>query len=428
MVLNRIRHFPAGYKLPPIPKGYHNEKTIADLLSHYLKYDNFFLRSFLNRKVLQDAIGFVYHCSMLPEEGRYSQFKIVLQKDAAAPFVVTRFDPIEELLVGKESILRRLAPACTHSDLAILILVKQGKLFCSGVINTGSMGYSTIPCRPEFIGGSYPPRVHITVKGPGHISVELGGIAYELRGGRVQLLSDYAAVPGVKFFEEGITNYLKKRLKKNVSKIGCKMFGGIGRISELVPVILSRMIRVAVEGKRGGVFIIIPSKSAEKHGVELKYKTKKIDLGKNMIEFWRSCINEPKKSSDGAYRDWFIKKTKMLIDAEAVGGFSCIDGCVVLTRELRLCGFGGKIDIKPKRQLRRELIYRDYKTGKRVKKEKLFNELGGMRHRSAVELCQNNKNMLIFVVSQDGDYKIFWSDERAVYGFGPVHFYLRGSA
>jgi DNA integrity scanning protein DisA with diadenylate cyclase activity len=41
----------------------------------------------------------------------------------------------------------------------------------------------------------------------------------------------------------------------------------------------------------------------------------------------------------------------------------------------------------------------------------------GTRHRSAFRLCKAHANSLVFVVSQDGDLRVFFSDDEFVYGF-----------
>jgi DNA integrity scanning protein DisA with diadenylate cyclase activity len=47
--------------------------------------------------------------------------------------------------------------------------------------------------------------------------------------------------------------------------------------------------------------------------------------------------------------------------------------------------------------------------------EELDSEQFGMRHRSAIKLCLQCDDIIVFVVSQDGGISLIWNKERKVY-------------
>ncbi len=63
----------------------------------------------------------------------------------------------------------------------------------------------------------------------------------------------------------------------------------------------------------------------------------------------------------------------------------------------------------------------DYKTGEKWEYKSLLEEIGGTRHQSAVRLCKAHRNMLVFIVSQDGDLKVFSSGTDKAHAFGPIN-------
>ena len=96
----------------------------------------------------------------------------------------------------------------------------------------------------------------------------------------------------------------------------------------------------------------------------------------------------------------------------AVARLANMDGCVVLDRELNLVGFGGIIQAQEGCESSR-LVLRD-RTGRAID-ESASLALRGTRHKSAFQLCKALPNSLAFVVSQDGDLRVFSSDNESVY-------------
>jgi hypothetical protein len=113
-------------------------------------------------------------------------------------------------------------------------------------------------------------------------------------------------------------------------------------------------------------------------------------------------------------------RTLMLTRAELIGNFSCVDGCVVLNRHLQLRGFGSEIKITDVDLEKSPRRFKDLKTGKVLKGSKFLGGIGGTRHKSAARLCKLHAGVVVIVVSQDGELRVFSSNKNSVNGFGPI--------
>jgi hypothetical protein len=422
MNLNSIRSCPGGYIPAPIPERLCSHADLAMLLLHYLDHEPPAFRPPVSDEGIRNVVELAFFASMAPEEGRYLRFNISCQKDVGAPFTVTRFDPIPLKSVDA---LRRLAPSCTHSECALLVTERDEGICCDGVINIGPIGSDTMPGRPEFTSGGGRPSIQIAVIGPGHMIARCGVMAYELREGKIRHVSDYWNVPAVKTFREELAEQLEQELVQRMGEDATTLFGG-SKGSLPIHVILSTILRVAVDGNHGGAFVIIPSDSCEcePFDIHLKYVASELDLSAHMIEFWCACAEAAHKQLQDGYtnaiRSWTRRKAIMLLAAEAVGNLSCIDGCVVLNRRLQLCGFGGEIKVSDQAAKEAPRNFTDYKTGEEWEYEVFLRGIGGTRHKSAARLCKAHDGILVFIASQDGQFKVFSSNEDKVNAFGPL--------
>jgi hypothetical protein len=423
--LNSIQPRPLGYTsaTPDAPCG---QEALADLLLEYRRFetgrgpDGWALPP-ISESGIRKLVGLAFYASMAPEEGRSPRFKAVCREDAGTSVARLQPVPIDEI-----DVLRRLAPACTHAECALLVAEREGGLWCDGVANIGPMGYETIPGRPEFVGVGGPPTFRIRVEGPGHLVAGIGGVAYEMQAGTIRRLSPYFHVPGVFAFREQLAQRLEQELLHLEGDDAQTFFGG-SRYSTPIPVILSRMLRVAVEARHGGAFVIIPSDSCNPldFGIKPKYQAEDLDLGADMVRFWSACAAAQRKYEQQGYTDAIrqcnVTRAKMLTDAEAVGNLSCVDGCVVLNRRLQLCGFGANIGVSEEEAKGAPRPFMDQEAGEEWKYETFMNGIGGTRHQSAARLCKAHAGVLVFIASQDGELKTFYSDEDKVSAFGPLY-------
>lgn len=105
--------------------------------------------------------------------------------------------------------------------------------------------------------------------------------------------------------------------------------------------------------------------------------------------------------------------------ALAVARLTTLDGCVVLNHELGLLGVGAIIRILDDSDLPRCVTAMANVSADVPGSEFDFGKLG-TRHRSAIWLCKYIPGTLVFVVSQDGTIRAFYSlnpeDERGAAG------------
>jgi hypothetical protein len=434
MKLNSFFFAPAGYN-PPLPAD--DRFSTPQNLAELLVYDNRFqlesggsLASPLSEDGIRRLVDLVFYASMSPEEGRFLRFKVATTEGAGSSFSVARFDPVP---LHSPDVIRRLAPACTHPECALVIVEREGGLFCDGVTNVGPMGYEWMPGYPGIAGVGRPPMYLVTVRDPGHLITDGSyiGASYELRAGKIRPLSPYWAPAPVEALHREFAGHLKSEIIQRAGSDAATLFGGVDGSPQTGGFfnMLSRILRVAVEARHGGAFVILPSGCDPKtFQIDIKYPASDLDLGLDVVNFWIACVEylreEPKSQS--LLRRCTVLRTKMLTDAEAVGNLSGVDGCVVLDRRLQLCGFGGVISVSEEAAQQSVRAFRNVKSGEEWGYNQFMKEIGGTRHKSAARLCKVHPGVLVFVVSQDGDLKSFCSDDRQINAFGPLDLPLLG--
>ena len=109
----------------------------------------------------------------------------------------------------------------------------------------------------------------------------------------------------------------------------------------------------------------------------------------------------------------------MFTKAGILAGLSSIDGCVVLDRNLQVLGFGGEIRIDKEQVQNASRTLTNLKTSQPASEDEL--EQLGTRHRSPYRLAKVHAGAIVFVISQDGELRIFCSDESYVFGFEGLH-------
>ena len=115
-----------------------------------------------------------------------------------------------------------------------------------------------------------------------------------------------------------------------------------------------------------------------------------------------------------------VSWARLLTHADIVGNMSCVDGCVVLNRRLQVCGFGSEIKITDGELSNSPRAFKNLKTGGNWSNREFFDGIGGTRHKSAARLCMAHAAVLVFVISQDGEFRVFSSNTECAYAFGPI--------
>jgi hypothetical protein len=354
---------------------------------------------------------------MMPEEGRFFCFNLV-SREASSPAAVFR----RLWLDGPDS-MRRLAPACTHQDCALRVFEVDGKLWCDGLEDIGPMGHEVMPGSPIFGAKELLPAFHVRVKGPGHLVAIERGPGYELRGGRIRHITPFTALGPVRTMLAEISANLQRRI---VQRLGVPVPAEAWTARYTVPWVIATIARFAVDARRGGAFVFLPGEGSDaaSFGVHPKYVTTSPDLGADIVSFWEECRSAGQGTCHNDFthtgRRWMVSWARLLTHADIVGNMSCVDGCVVLNRRLQVCGFGSEIKITEVQLRNSPRGFKNFKTGEICPDREFFDGIGGTRHKSAARLCMAHAGVLVFVVSQDGELRVFSSDSESAYAFGPI--------
>ena len=172
----------------------------------------------------------------------------------------------------------------------------------------------------------------------------------------------------------------------------------------------------------GGAFVIVPDVATAP--VHPKYRLQPFDLGKKLRQAWLSLCGVWRllKGPTDRLVDLLDEKRrrihKLCSASRSIGQLSATDGCVLFDRTLTLHGFGGSIEVRDAPPKKCILVRGDAQT--ECSEEDLLRPLGH-RHRSAYNLCKEVPNSLAFVISQDGDLRLFASDESAVSWYDSLH-------
>jgi hypothetical protein len=151
----------------------------------------------------------------------------------------------------------------------------------------------------------------------------------------------------------------------------------------------------------------------------------RMPFGDIIREFWLSCVSHARvPMDDHRERDrlahvWNWRRAAVFAKARVLAGLSSVDGCVVLDRCLKVLGFGAEIRIDDDKLGTAPRALRNKKTGEPTPESEV--EQMGTRHRSAYRLAKVHPGIMVFVISQDGDLRIFCSDDQDVFGFDRLH-------
>ena len=170
-----------------------------------------------------------------------------------------------------------------------------------------------------------------------------------------------------------------ERLSRNLKP---EVYGALRIVGNLVggfePVFLGQTIRAIANGGHGGALWIL-RKDISHTGINIKY---------------------PLRQDDQPLPDQPVERFKVL---ESIGYLSAVDGAVVINQHIQVFGFGAFIDI-PDTPKMINSISDDNK-----EQSIPSTQLGGGRHRSAVEFCARFAPAAAIVVSEDGRISVLWS-------------------
>lgn len=294
----------------------------------------------------------------------------------------------------------------------------QGNLFIKGLLNIGRH-WSNARSALSWLRPTLPSALNIRVSGAGRLAVYLSSyLIATLDSGKIPEEATVTGLdyPGIKdFLKEGF-NQLKDTVEipgQNPSTLEWNTY---------LNTILALVNTIQAKG-HGGALIIAKDHSEIRDNGSLNFKysfkqnpsalknhfLKFLPLQKQFVELWEREIVCPKNSLESNFSDPSITASRAIANEEFnylvetvsfVGNWAGADGAVVISRSLEVIGFGVEISVGKKS---------DQKAFSYPNDEELQIEQRGMRFRSAVYLCDSNPEIIVFVVSQDGDVSLVWN-------------------
>ncbi len=372
-------------------------------------------------------VQLAYQTSLAEEEGRFPEFKLVN----------ARFDPSDSSLVATLDVplddldsLRRLAPAVFGTHAGLLVTEEdEDDLRCRGILVTGEMGRDIKIGRPEIVPIGKPPSLIVRVLGPAHLRLTEGWYTLVLERGRIRQIVDYGLVEQVSELWKTFAARVLDRIAEKRGDPARQDFGGADTLADFTHKAWSRVLASAMERRHGGTFVILPGSGGPEDFDIRCTNAPSIEFGATVHDFWDTCIEhflaKDSAAREQADHDWNWRRSAVFAKADIVSGLSSVDGCVVLDRNLRVSGFGGEILVDPTRAAQEPRQLRNLKTGDLMPETEL--DSLGTRHRSAYRLVKAHPGVLAFVVSQDGDLRIFCSTQDDVFGFDRLHAWVHQS-
>lgn len=401
-------------------------KELAEVVIHSWQQSlpEFLGAEWLSKDGLKGCIECAYYASLEQEEGRYPRCSLFWSERPHDWFDLSSFSQGMNLNVEN---LRRLAPVCQTRDTAIRVRLRGGVLEMVGTTALGFEGLDYYPGRPGFQNTGREINIQVYVLGPGRLRVNAGLYEFELRAGHLRQCINLISLPAVRDLSQefGMSVGCEVKNKLQADEEQKRLFGGLDTCLRGAP-ILERLLRPIVDGGHGGTVLVFPDRKGELKNVPLVIDRQVVDhsLLEYAVDHVCACVEYHglKKTVNDVSSHMRIclqTRGRLGLAAKAIGELASVDGCVVLDRNLGVVGFGAKIDISKDRVKAPGIPFINAKTREEVPTSEL-EKLGGMRLRSAVGFCQSVPNVIAFVVSQDQEMKVLWSDEDYAFAYGPI--------
>jgi hypothetical protein len=337
-----------------------------------------------------------------------------------------RFDP--PLRIDSEKVLAKCAPVVLPGNGAISVQEQSEELVATGI--------AVLDGEDEAWDLLNMPRLHqptaallIEVLGPGHLRVREGKVEFTLFADRLVNHSWAFGLDPVARWLHEVSMRLATELK---SRPGFTTEAGLldelDRLKESdlafphtdLVVFFGRLLRTASGLGHGGAFAFVPR--IESAPINIKYPLQSTDFAEQLVNVWEAhCAvwQAARRAGEGVLEVAANKRSQVqfwLRMTRTAAQLSAADGCVVFDRDLKLRGYGGIIrDLQPTLGRCVDLV-----TGKEVSSEELLKN-HGTRHLSAYNLCRMVPGAIVFMLSQDGDLKLFASDQSTVYFAASLH-------
>jgi hypothetical protein len=349
----------------------------------------------LTREQILAFIETAFRASLRLNEGRVTRFCAVAAapKEFVSPVVFEAPVPYDEPQIAK------LAPA-----------VPEGG--CIGVsIQGDELQMWGFACSRV---GSWADVVTVDVWEPGTVRVGVGPFQpFAVINGRSNPI--IAGSPII------LADYLRRVLRKALPADDILETQAVWREC----LALKDLARMIVAGGRGGTVLIVPSETGTWSESLNPFTYRFASPVTKIRDSIRLELNEAQAQGETVQRlsamelDEDLRNSIMVAvnprsgnierGVRAVASLAAVDGAIVLTRDLRLLGFGAKIvaggDAAP-----RVCMFRPEPGSQKVVSSPL-EDLGGTRHQSAARFTDRNRDTVGLVISQDRHLSVMHWDE-----------------
>ncbi len=389
--------------------------------------------------VLERLLSVCYQASLLHEEGR----PVTLRISFAEPgeFALSGSPPgglhrlmFEQTRPFDEHELRRLAPAAVFERSLIGIhLDGTGELRIWGLIHSGPRWLQAVRGGRRIV-QAIPRALMVAVTGPGRVLVSKGPRTLAgLAGGTLANVA--TDVFGAPWFAAVFGRLQSLRQTERPGLSGPELSGMLDRGfgEKLGEHVLRRIVATIRAARHGGTLVILPLRGrelcAELRCLALKYPFSDDEPRRRILTLTVRIMNElaevkvPASAPPAVGTGWAAYEAtedprmnaldEALFEvAHLVATLANVDGAVVLTDQLEILGFGAEISgaLPEVETVERCLdVQGDHRVSERTDRV-------GTRHRSAYRLCQQLRDALVVVVSQDGGVRfVCWRDGAVVY-------------
>lgn len=393
------------------------------------------------------VIELAYYASLLEEEGRPTRFKIIFGSDdaEALPYpLLARFDP--PICITDVSDVMKIAPALTQNEAALWVTERQGRagdswLECLGILNSAIDSQRIMIGFPDAVVSGSQTVVHrqthltLSVEGSGHLRANFGLLwEYALRAGIVMPMTLVAMTPPLELILRDSERIIRQRCQANWPDLPLPEF--VLQNTREITNLWTRVLEATVSRRHGGAFLILPEEEASLVTIRNRYNIYDgvpidLDLGAYLADFSAACARlfnlRRQTGAEGSeslvqqlcdeQNEWLSRRNQFHVALNAVAGLSEVDGCVVLDRGLRVHLFGGKIRSSAVNgNVPGGILHLHDWYSREATIEESLRKLG-TRNQSACQFCREHRQAFAFVVSQDGDLRVYCSDEEAAYAF-----------
>ena len=348
---------------------------------------------------LHELVRTAFRASFEKDEGRYPRMAIVVPSAKERTLLRAAGVVFEPPFALDVRTLRRLSPSIPGRPHALVVRPSTDGLVCAGIGRFETAG----ALLPEDKTGMVlrAEGLLVEINGPGDITVREAAEVFTLRAGRLEReLNGGEALGRLKSFYATPPETIELALPASTDRVREKM-------REAVADLWMYVLKRAVEMAHGGAFAVLPTDA---------------DTGRDLPAGWSSLIKitygtlEPNlfgEVESYVQARWGRSSTarhialqKVKDAAVEIAHASATDGFVVLNRRLLMLGFGVKAiwdegipSECPEVDERLELS------------GKFHLARAGTRHTAGYMLCRSVPDAVVFVVSQDGDLRMFFTTD-----------------